>query len=365
MSKIHLLNQPKPKLKMDSMVQIPASCLPSFRTQVAIQNETHRNILIRTWGGLGDIVCSEPAVRFALKTFKNCDISMISDQPTLFKHLKFKDVFQRGKDQVDFTKYFNFATIQPEGAIEWEFMSHMIVNCVDYPSLCAFRCMLPIEEKDIRMQAAHDFAKIDSDTYDKVDDLMVERKLVLVHAGAHWQSKTFPVSFWNTVLKTLIDGGATPVLIGAQAYGANGTVELDPTGCIDLRNLTSIDDLLYLCQRATVVLTNDSSPLHMAASSDAQYPVTGKAWIGFIATCKHPDMISHWRRNPFTGKNEWAWREVNHSIDGYWNHTDYLPNKEVNAENIGDLLLQFLPKPEVFGAWALEKLKQGVGENAI
>ena len=83
----------------------------------------------------------------------------------------------------------------------------------------------------------------------------------------------------------------------------------------------------------------------------------GDAWIGFIATCKHPDMIMHWRHG------QWAWREKNLGLGGIWDVLDYCPNKDsdVTAENVGDHLETWLPSPESFAEWGIEKLNENRG----
>ena len=121
--------------------------------------------------------------------------------------------------------------------------------------------------------------------------------MVVVHAGKHWPSKTFPKDWWDAVLAELKSRGFIPILIGADADDNRSTVDVDPTGCLDLRNKTSLTESIWLTQQTKVLLTNDSSPLHMA--------VTGDAWIGFVATCKHPDYIKHWRNG------QWSWRMEN------------------------------------------------------
>ena len=76
------------------------------------------------------------------------------------------------------------------------------------------------------------------------------------------------------------------------------------------------------------------------------------AWIGFIATCKHPDYITHWRNGV------WGWRMKNFGKGGIWDLIDYCPNKEqtVSAENVGEEnLLSWLPEPKEFAQWAVER----------
>lgn len=329
---------PVQRLDPNASVAIPIGHIPIFRTQLAIQNNVERKLLLRTWGGIGDQICSEPTLRYALKMFKDCEISLASEEPELFSHLKFKRVFDLKEEIPNLKKYFLFDTITTpdESNMVWQFFSHMLVNCVDFPSMCALRLQLPNADKEIKLEPK---TPTSFDTGE-----ILREKSVVVHAGKHWQSKTFPKEFWDRVLAGLRCRGIRPIIIGADADDNRGTVDVDTSGCLDLRNKLSIMDSVWVCQQARVVLTNDSAPLHMAAS--------GEAWVGYIATCKHPDMITHWRNG------QWQWREKNFGKGGIWDVIDYCPNKkqQVEAEFVPpELLLSWLPEPSEMADWAAEK----------
>lgn len=316
-------------------VQLPAVYIPAFRTQIAVQNGVEKNLLFRTWGGLGDQICAEPTLRFALANFPDCTISLESEQPDLFQHLQFHKVYNLKKgERANPDKHLTFETITPpdDSNLVWQFFSHMITNCVDFPSLCALRFQLPVSDKEVRLADIGYKAPFELD------------RAVIVHAGRHWQSKTFPKEFWDAVLKQIFDSGAIPVLIGANTDDNRGTVDVNTDGCIDMRNKLSIMETVSLLKQSKVLLTNDSSPLHMAVDSDA--------WIGFVATCKHPDYIGHWRRG------QWMYRMVNHGKGGIWDIMNYCPNveNEVTAENVGDHILSWLPDPIEFANWGVSKL---------
>jgi hypothetical protein len=332
------------KLHPSMTVQIPALALPGFRSSYAIQQGIEKNLILKTWGGLGDQICAEPTLRFALKTFKGCDISLASEHPTLFRHLAFKNVYDLKKVQPLWENYFPFDTIRPPTDIQWQFMSHMLVNCVDYPALCAFRMQLPTADREVHLAPT-------PEDFDFIHYRVNAPASVAVHAGRHWPSKTFPKWFWDEVLDILVrQGGLTPILIGADTDDNRGTVDVDTSGCIDLRNQLSVMQSVALLQAVPVLLTNDSAPLHMAASGDAA--------IGFIATCKHPDLITHWR----AGK--WAHKMQNFGRGGIWDVLDFCPNKdsEVSGEFVpDDLLKSWLPDPKTFADWAITHAKERTG----
>ena len=297
-------------------------------------------------GDLGDQICAEPTLRYALKKFKDCNISLASECPELFRHLKFKRVFDLREEVPNYEKYFAFETITPpdDSNLVWCFMSHMLTNCVDFPSLCALRLQLPVADREIRL-------KPESPHEDRIKELLSYlEKGIVVHPGKHWQSKTFPKKFWDDVLTEISDQGYEPVLIGHDMDDNRGTVDVNTEGCIDLRNKLSVNDSIWLLQQAKVLLTNDSSPLHMAAS--------GNAWIGCIATAKHQDMISHFRQG------KWQWREVFFNRGGIWDVIDFCPNKaqSVEAEFVDpDLLNSWLPNPLNFASWAVSTHRREMG----
>lgn len=291
-------------------------------------------------GDFGDQICAEPTIRYALEKFKDCDFFLASEFPELFKHLhpKFKHIYNINEDQVNYDKYFVFDMIKPPDNtnLVWQFMSHLLTNCVDFPSLCAFRLQLPVADKEIKLIGETPILD-----YDQMKHVL---NGIIIHPGKHWQIKTFPRTFWNSVLNRIRFAGKVPVLIGGALDDNRGTVDVDPSGCLDLRGKLKVEESIWCLQNAAVLLTNDSSPLHMAASGDA--------FIGYIATCKHPDMITHWRHG------KWQWRETNHSRGGIWDHIDYCPNKkdQLEVEDVPDELRDsWLPDPHQFALWALEK----------
>lgn len=323
----------QPKHTIADKLVIPATLIPGFRSTLAIQNGVEHKILFKTWGGIGDQICAEPTLRFALEQYKDCEISLASELPELFSHLKFKRVFDLKNEIPVYSNYLVFETISApdESNLVWQFFSHLLTHCVDFPSMCALRSQLPFKSKEVQLL---DIGSAKSFTLTNT---------VTVHPGKHWQSKTFPKKWWDEVLAGLKVQKITPVLIGAD--NANrGTVDVNNRGCIDLRNKLTLLETISLLKSSKVLLTNDSSPLHMAVDSDC--------WIGFVATCKHPDHITHWRRGEF------GWRMKNFGKGGIWEHLDYCPNKKdtLKVEDVGDLLLGWLPEPKEMVDWAVGKL---------
>jgi len=355
---IPLLGQPE-KIPM---IQMTADNIPTYRVAKAIKNKVLNNCMMIARGGLGDVVCTEPAARFAITHFKNFQLSIVTAYPQIFKHLNLRKLFDDSAKDLKIYKpdYFWVTNYPADKAIEWEFFAHPFMNTVDAISISSFRSMIHIDEKDIRLVPDSKGEKLTNIEKLELAALAETHQLVLIHAGVTWKSRTFPTAWWNEVVSECKARGLKPVLIGAKTREGVGVVELDGEGCIDLRDRTSIDDLIWLCQQARVILTNDSSPLHFGASSNPNDPTSGRAWIGYIATCRHPDFITHWRRNQDTGKNEWNWREVNlgNMDGGLWNFSDYYVREgELSLQDYDyDRVLKCLPEPKTMANFAASKV---------
>ena len=315
---------------------VPKMFIPSFRTAYALNRGVAENLLLFASGGLGDQVCAEPSFRYALREFKNCRISLAAPEPEIFSHLKFENVFDLKYQEPDYDEFFVFRSLYTPNHLQWEFMSHLLCQAVDYSAMNMFRGQLPVADREINL--------FPSAPQPHIEAQLPEGPWVLVHPGRGWPSKTFPSDWWNEVLRIICVEGAIPVLVGANVAENRGTVDVRTEGCVDLRNQTSVNDMMWLCKNAPVLLTNDSSPLHMAAAGDA--------WIGFLATCKRADFITHWRQQM------WGWRMKNFARGGIWELQDLCPNhtKKMDVDVIDEETLRsWLPEPKEIAGWASEK----------
>ncbi len=368
MKEIPILGQ-KQKQPTERHVQINAELIPGLRAIESLKRGTLNKVMVLLRGGLGDEVCSEPALRFAFSHFASkrpdFELSVISKYPTLWRHLPVKKVFDgKSTDLRIFKPAYHWLTnYPPTGSFDWEFYCVPFMNSVDQMGISLFKCMMHVQEKDIRLTTQCEFDKLTAFEAETLDDLRAKNQLVLLHPGVTWPSRTFGVKYWQEVIDECRKNGIRPVLIGASPRDGVGTEEVNPAGCIDLRDRCTLDETTFLCQRATAIFTNDSAPLHLAASSDPNDDSTGKTWIGYVATIRHPSFISHFRRNPDTKLNEWNYREVNLGDEskGLWNDFDYYltaPDKAVAMDSFGagERLQQILPAPKAVAEWLASKL---------
>lgn len=328
----------------DAVAEIPAIEMPSYRLALANALGTRTNILINTYGhgiGLGDVICTEPSVRYAARYFKNrAKISVCTEHPELFRHIPLAGIHNPRDGDVDTSKFYVLNAINPESSLQHDFLNPMNINCVDAPALIMFHAQLPVQARHVCLEPSAAEIKKVSAYFGRI----------VVHPGRHWPSKTFPKSWWDEILKGLVAAGHEPVIIGAScADDRRGTVEVETKGCVDLRDKLSVMESVALLQGARVVLTNDSSPLHMAASGSL---TSRPAWIGFFATCKHPDHITHWRAGGFGGRME------NLAEGGIHEIFDICPNHmEPQRAEFADQgqVRRWLPEPSDVVRWSMEK----------
>jgi hypothetical protein len=307
------------------------------------------NYLFQVKGvGLGDVICSEPTIRYALDTFKNVKISVETTHPDVFRHLESRlhKLFKVGGDYREkYNDYRIFETAVGEDDIRWEFLDMAFMHCIDAASMCSMRMQLPVSHRQINL-VPDENAKDSVKEILHQHDLLESENRIVIHPGKTWPSRTLPADWWDEIIQILIKGGVKPVIIGAQCVNGNSTVDIDARGCVDLRESLSFMQSVALLQMADLVLTNDSAPLHMAAS--------GNAWIGFFATARHPDHLTHWRRGMYGHKTK------NLSLGGMWSFMDLRPGQsETKRYDLVEesLVRSWLPTPSAVADWTFNALR--------
>ncbi len=320
-------------------VNIPAMELPSFRFLLGQERRTTKNVLIQSPYALGDCVCSEPAVRHAVKNFKDCEVSLVTPFPELFRHIPLVKVYNTKDAKPDWDKYYVLKCYYGADELQSEFVQNFNMAIGDYIATCMFKGQIPTADRNIILEPTEH-------TYLRSD---LKGHKVVIHAGKHWAAKTFPTDWWNKVLALFTANGIVPTIIGADVDdGKRGTVAVNTEGCVDFRNKLSIMESTFVLQNAEVVITNDSAPLHIAAS--------GNAWIGFISTVRHPDFVTHWRPDEM-GKNQWGYKMKDFSLGRMWQDSDISPARNGAKYDVIDekTLRSWLPEPEALVAWTLNK----------
>lgn len=104
---------------------------------------------------------------------------------------------------------------------------------------------------------------------EKIDTILEEnkvgnKKIVVVAPGSKWFTKKWPLEYFNEIIKENNQSDRVTVVVGGKdemhlAINKESNV-------IDLRGKTSLLELAEIIKRARVVLTNDSSPIHIASA---------------------------------------------------------------------------------------------------
>jgi hypothetical protein len=281
-----------------------------------------RHIYISVQGGLGDQVNAEPAIRYmAENVYPGADIRIGTHFPRLFQHLPVK-VFEHGKlEQEPDVPYCLMNSLPGPETIMWRTISNLLCHTVDYCSMALLRRILPFGDKRVKLEVSPE----DLRGLPKAD--------ILIHPGRHWESKTFPTSWWQEI----VDGLSERFKIGiiGENDETRGTVDVScPSGAIDLRDLLDLGELIALIANTRVLVSNDSAPIHIAGAFDNH--------IVLIPSCKHPEHVLPCRNGTSRDKNHALYKRLTlndsmsqpthiygtlaDKIMGNWN--DYLPEPD-------------------------------------
>lgn len=288
-----------------------------------------RHILVDVQGGLGDQICAEPAIRYMINNvYPGDDVIVKTHFPRIFKHLNVPvfehDDFVYKQD----TPYYHIISLPGPETVMWSCVSNLLCHTVDYAAMALLRRTLPNKDKEIIL-------KVTEEDINKVKEVIGNidlNNLILVHCGRHWQSKTFPTSWWQGV----IDGIHKEVqvcLIGKED-DTRGTANVEVRdGMIDTRNLLDIGALFAIISMSKLVLSNDSAPIHIAGAFDTN--------IVLIPTCKHPDHLLPWRKGTQCYKTQSLYKRL--TLDNCDSRPTCIHGS--SAEFVVGNILDYIPDP--------------------
>ena len=102
---------------------------------------------------------------------------------------------------------------------------------------------------------------------EKVDEMLkgAKENIVVVAPGSKWFTKKWPTEYFREVVATLEKRDDTTVVVVGGKEERLLNIPLSEKS-IDLRGMTTLLELAEVIRRAKVVLTNDSSPIHIASA---------------------------------------------------------------------------------------------------
>jgi lipopolysaccharide biosynthesis glycosyltransferase len=241
-----------------------------------------RQLFIWSFGGLGDVICAEPVIRFIReKAYPNEDIYVMTRNPELYAHipnLHISDEYPKGDFDAVYEMNTHFVGHNQFHAL----VPHSLVHPVDWISMATMGRQLTDPEKEIHLQYTDEDLEEVKKIYPQPEEL------VLIHPGRGWETKTFPKEWWEQVITGIRSAGCKVGLIGKEVNTEHGYVKTDVEVDADFRDKLSIKELIALIAKAQLLITNDSVPIHIAGAFDTK--------IILIPSCKHPDRILPYRK---------------------------------------------------------------------
>jgi len=261
--------------------------------QDAPEYKYKRKIFVWALGGLGDCIAAEPTIRYMKETlYPEADMYLLTKKyfHPLYQHLKGITFLEEGQivpEQIDAVLEFNtHPTIHdPNNDYTTSFghyCPHPMLHSVDWVSISCTNRQLTRKQRQIKLEYTEDDLNGILKIYENPEDL------ILIHAGRGWESKNFPVVWWQEIINTLDKKGFKVGLIGKEVNEEHGYMPvMCPLHGVDFRDKTSIMEMVALISQAPVLITNDSAPIFIAGAFDN--------YIIVIPTCKEGDMILPYR----------------------------------------------------------------------
>lgn len=256
-----------------------------------------RNIVITVGGGIGDQVDAEPVVRYINNVaFPNSNLIVRCDWPEIFAHMDFPVYHSRGYNTKRVPEYHMETLPSPETRADvWNVMAQTLMHTTDFASLSTIRKTLPEEHRPIRLEVTDDALNELRSLNDGT--LRGFSNMVLIHPGRGWDSKTFPVDWWQTVIDEIYKKHKNICIIGKHISDEQGYVNVTcPPEAKDFRDMLTVKGLFAIISKAKGVITNCSAPVHIAGAFNN--------WLFFIPTCKHPSHVLPWRDGEL-GISQW------------------------------------------------------------
>ena len=96
------------------------------------------------------------------------------------------------------------------------------------------------------------------------ENLLEDKKVVVLAPGSKWFTKQWPVEYFNKLAENLKKLSNVRLIVVGGKDEINLPIEKE--NAIDMRGKTSLLELADILSRADVVVTNDSSPIHIASA---------------------------------------------------------------------------------------------------
>lgn len=286
-----------------------------------------RRIWLDFGGGLGDVIDAEPVLRYAReRVFPRDDIRVTTPWPRVFQPcdlpLSYAAVSPFGDDPC--VKLQTVPDRLGEGVLS--VLTHVSSHATDFASIGMLHQQMPLEARRPQLTV------MDAER-EAVRELAGDVELaqaVAIHAGRTWESRTFPLGWWQEV----VDGIAAecPVVLFGLNGDIHGVLPVEcPSNSVDMRDRTTMGEMFAVLEACPCLVTNDSSPVHAAGAFDN--------WIVLMPSARHPDLVLPYRHGTPYWRATALYKRLTiddidcHPLDYYGTHAngfegdwkDYLP----------------------------------------
>jgi ADP-heptose:LPS heptosyltransferase len=294
-----------------------------------------RKIFIWSFGGMGDVICAEPVLRYIKEVaYSDADIYVMTRNPELYAHIN--DIWIGEKyPEGDFDAIYEMNTHFIEHGQFHAIVPHSLAHPVDWISMAIMGRQLTNEQKQIHLQyGEEDLAEIKK-IYDKPEEL------VIIHPGRGWETKTFPKAWWEEVIKGIRDAGFKVGIFGKEVNDQHGYVPVDCEVDVDFRDKISVKGMIALIAQAPLLITNDSVPVHIAGAFDNK--------IILLPSCKHPDRILPYRNGTQYHKAKALWKKIlddDHIVTPTSMIGWKMAGWQIGAFKPGHTIEEYIPEPK-------------------
>ncbi|MGL5356599.1 MAG: glycosyltransferase family 9 protein [Cetobacterium sp.] len=93
---------------------------------------------------------------------------------------------------------------------------------------------------------------------------LCNKDVIAIAPGSKWFTKKWPLEYFNQVIDLLVENGNKVIIVGGKdELFLNVNIS---RGVVDLRGKTTLLELAEVLKKSKIVLTNDSSPIHIASA---------------------------------------------------------------------------------------------------
>lgn len=224
------------------------------------------------FGGLGDDICRLPAYKYVLDKWPHAKITLACADfmITIYEHF-FAGRFERIIGMSEIWKDPDLRSrkwLQTKTEFYTPMHSHLVDHAFSYIA-DEPNTNIPIEKKN--------YLQFDLTRLPDVSKFALPDSYIVLTPGWTAFVRSLPASTYNGISAWAKARGITPVLLGTKLAVRGGLAEkieatfaedLDVTGCIDLREKTTLLEAAHVMAKAKAVIGLDNGLIHLAACSD-------------------------------------------------------------------------------------------------